>query len=96
MIVNNLLYVPLTEQVRCAQDAQHTNMLESLRQTSIRYPVTQHILDALKRLQLTRQRVIDNPRFLFATELVLTNKERIEVNRIKCHLFAKFHNRGLS
>ena len=35
------------------------------------------------------------PRFLFATELVLTNKERIEVNRIKCNLFAKFRKRVL-
>ena len=95
MLINNILYIPLTEQVRCAQDARHTSMLEKLRQTSIRYPVTQEILNDLKQLQLSKQRIRENPRFLFATELVLTNRERCEVNRIKCHLFAKFHKRIL-
>ena len=53
MFENNLVYVPLSKQVRCAQDARFTSMLEKLRQTSIRYPVTREILEELRLLQLT-------------------------------------------
>ena len=60
-----------------------------------RYPVTREILDELRLLQLTPQRIQNDPRFLFATELVLTNRERNEVNRIKCKQFAIFHKRLL-
>ena len=69
--------------------------LNSLRKTNLRYPVTEDILRTLRGLQLTRDRVQRDPRFLFATELVSTNFERHETNYEKCKLYAQFFGHPL-
>ena len=95
MLINNLVYLPLTEQVRCAEDPIHTEMLNTLRKTNVRFPVTQDILTTLRARQLTRDRIIGDPRFLFATELVPTNHERWDINYRQALAFAVHHNRTL-
>ena len=95
MLVNNLVYLPLTEQVRCADDPIHTEMLNTLRRTNVRYPVTPDVLTTLRGRQLTRDRIIGDPRFLFATELVPTNHERWDINYRQALAFAVHHNRTL-
>ena len=80
ILINNLVYLPLTEQVRCAEDPIHTEILNALRKTNVRFPVTQDILTTLRGRQLAHDRIIGDPRFLFATEFVPTNHERWDIN----------------
>ena len=79
--------VELTQQMRAADDKQHTDVIEALRDINLEFPVSQEIINNLH--ILTADDVHNDPEWAFTPIIVTSNAERTAINFHLAKQFAR-------